>query len=262
MDQPPPLPEQPPEALAPPATSLPARLVNVFAAPGDVFEEVKSRSVSTANWLVPAVVFIVLCWVGGMLLFSQGSINQQLSDIASKAVDKQIEKGKMTDQQAEAARQAADKYGTLGAKISAGVVPVLVAVLSPFWWGLILWLGSKVLRGGTNYMKAVEVAGLANMINVLAVVVETLLKLSLGNFFATPSLMLLVKDFDPQSPTYGLLAVVNVMVFWALAVRSVGLARLTGSSFGKAAVWVFGIWAAYTGLFVGAGFALQAAFNR
>ncbi len=262
MDQPPIPLEPPPEALASPATSLPARLLNVFAAPGDVFEEIKMRPVSTANWLVPALVFVVLCWVGGILIFSQDSIKQQLSDFASKAVEKQIEKTKATGAQADAIRQQGEQAAILITKISAGVVPVLAGMLSPFWWGLIMWLGSKVLKGGTTYMKAVEAAGLANIINVLAAVVETLLKLSLGNFFATPSLALLVKDFDPQNPTVGLLAVVNVMVFWALAVRSVGLARLSGSSFVKAALWVFGIWVAYTGLLAGIGFAARAVFKQ
>ena len=37
------------------------------------------------------------------------------------------------------------------------------------------------------------------------------------------------------------------MTFWLLAVRAMGLARLSGVSFIKAALWVFGIWAAYTG---------------
>jgi VIT1/CCC1 family predicted Fe2+/Mn2+ transporter len=111
-------------------------------------------------------------------------------------------------------------------------------------------------------MKAVEVVGLANMVSVLEVIVKTLLIVGLGNLYATPSLVLLVKDFDPQNTVHSLLAIVNVMTFWLLAVRAVGLARLSGVSFTKAAVWVFGIWAAYTGCFVGLGLLAKAAFSR
>jgi hypothetical protein len=40
------------------------------------------------------------------------------------------------------------------------------------------------------------------------------------------------------------------------------LARLSGASFAKAALWVFGIWAAYTGFLIGLGALAQAAFKR
>ena len=89
-----------------------------------------------------------------------------------------------------------------------------------------------------------------------------LLILGLGNLYASPSLMLLVKDFDPQNTVHGLLAIVNVMTFWLLAVRAVGLARLSGVSFAKAALWVFGIWAAYTGFLTGLGLLVQMAVKR
>ena len=111
-------------------------------------------------------------------------------------------------------------------------------------------------------MKAVEVAGLANMVSVLEVIVKTLLIVGLGNLYAAPSLVLLVQEFDPQNTVHSLLALVNVMTFWLLAVRAVGLARLSGASFGKAAAWVFGIWAAYTGFLVGLGVLAKAAFKR
>src|SRR5208283_4919551 len=113
-----------------------------------------------------------------------------------------------------------------------------------------------------SYMKALEVAGLGNMIGVLGAVLRVLLVIVSGNLFASPSLMLVVKDFDPQNPVHGLLAAVNVMTFWALAVWALGLARLSGASYAKAAAWVFGIWAGLTGLMIGFAFAAQALGNR
>src|SRR5207302_9246459 len=69
------------------------------------------------------------------------------------------------------------------------------------------WLvGTKALKGHFPFSKAVEVAGLANMIGVLEAVVKTLLILVTGNIFASPSLALLVKEFDPQNPVHSLLA--------------------------------------------------------
>ena len=168
MEQQPPILEGQPAMPEPPKTSLMARLLNVFATPGDVFEEVKASPFSVANWLAPALMFILVSWVGAGLILSQDSIKQQLSDLTAKAIEKQIEAKKMPPERAEAARQVGEKYGSIGAKISMVTGPVLAAFISPFWWGLILWLGAKILRGNSSYMKAVEVAGLVNMIGVSA----------------------------------------------------------------------------------------------
>jgi len=254
--------EPSPVPAAVPAMPLGGRLMNVFAAPGDVFGEVKTAAPSVSNWLVPAILFIMLSWLSAGLIFSQPVIRQQMSELSTKAIDRQVEKGKLSSTQAEQARAMAEKVGGIGYKISAVVAPVMAAFILPFWGGLILWLvGSFALKGPFPYMKAVEVAGLANMILVLSVIVKTLLILITGNLFASPGLALVVKNFDPQNSVHSLLAVINVMTLWLLAVRSIGLARLSGTSTGRAAIWVFGIWAILTGAMIGFGAAVRAAFG-
>lgn len=238
-------------------------MLNVFATPGDVFQAVKTSSASTANWLVPAVILLLVSWTAAWLIFSQESITHQLSELTDQAIQKQVERTHMSEQQAEQARAIGEKWAGISSKIGAALAPVFGAFASPFIWGLIVWLvGAKVMKGDFAYMKAVEVVGLANMIGVLEVIVKTLLIVGMGNLYASPSLVLLVKDFDPQNPVHSLLAVVNVMTFWLLAVRSIGLARLSGVSFAKAALWVFGIWAGYTGFLIGLGAIAQAALKQ
>jgi len=243
--------------------SLGGRLLNVFAAPGEAFEAVKASGPSAANWVVPALILIVASCVSGWLIFSQPTIRHQLSEVTDRAVEKQVEQGHMSEQQAEQARAMGEKWADIASKVGAGVTAVNAGFITPFIWGLIVWLvGTRALKGNFSYMKGVEVVGLANMVTLLDVIVRALLIVGLGNLYAAPGLVLLVKDFDPQNPVHSLLAVVNVMTFWLLAVRAVGLAKLSGASFGKAAAWVFGIWAAYTGFFIGLGFLAKAAFKR
>jgi hypothetical protein len=111
-------------------------------------------------------------------------------------------------------------------------------------------------------MKGVEVAGLSGMICVLESIVRPLLIMVMGSLYASPGLALFVTPFNPQNPVHGLLAAVNIMTFWVLAVRAIGLARLSGAGFGKAAAWVFGLWILEIGVLAGFGFAMQATFNR
>jgi hypothetical protein len=262
MEDLPPVLETSPEA-SPPTMSLGARLVNVLATPGEVFEQIKGARGSAANWVVPALLLIAVSWLGAWLVFSQDSIKQQLREITDQAIEKQIQKQHMSDQQAEQARTIGAKFGNIGTIASVVVAPVFAGFVTPFWWGLLLWLiGTKALKGNFSYMKGVEVAGLAGMVAVLDAVVRVLLILILGNLFASPSLALFVKQFDPQNPVHGLLGVVNILTFWALGVRAIGIARFSGVGFGKAAAWVFGVWFVLTGLFTGFGFAMRAIFAR
>ena len=237
--------------------------MNVLVTPSEVFDEVKSAKASVANWLVPAVLLIVIGWIGAGLIFSQPALQQQMNEMAEKNIEKQIQKQHLPPDQAEQARQKGVQFAGLFSKAGAVAAPVFLAILTPIWWGLIIWLvGAKLFKANFHYLKAVEIAGLSNMIGVLGAVVRILLILVTGNIFAAPSLVLLAKDFDPQNPVHGLMGVANVMTLWFLGVAAIGLARLSGTSFMKAAAWVFGIWACYTGLMVGIGFAFQALFAK
>lgn len=238
--------------------SLASRVLNVVAIPGDVFADVKAGPASTANWLVPTLLLILTSWVAAWLIFSQESVKQQIREMTDKALQKQVEQGKLTEAQADQARNVAG----ISAQVGAYAGPVFAAVVSPFFWGLIVWgVGTRKFKGHFPYMKAVEVCGLANVIGILDVAVRTLLVIGLANPLASPSLSLLSQNPDPQSRTYALLGLVNVMTFWVLAVRAIGLARLAEVSFARAAVWVLGAWAAIMTLLFGISFGLQAAFG-
>ena len=246
-----------------PKTSLVARIFNVFATPSEVFDEVRTSLPCSANWVVPALIAVAIGWLATALIFSQESIRHQLSEMTEQAIEKQIAKTKASEQQAQQMRAAAEKFGGIAQKISAYAMAPIMAFASPFIWGSFLWLmGNKALKGQFTYMQAVEVVGLGNMVGVLESVIRTLLIISMGNLFASTSLLLLVKEYNPQNPVHNLLAMVNIMTFWVLGVRSVGLARLSGASFLKSAAWVFGVWAAYTGVFFGFGLAIQAITSR
>jgi hypothetical protein len=246
-----------------PTMSLWGRMLNVFAAPGDVFEEVKTAKISTANWLVPALLLVAVSWVAVAVIYSQPPLQQQLRETIDQAIQKQVERTHMSQQQAEQARATGEKWASVTTKAGASLGPLISAFVTPFFWGVIIWVvGAQVLKARLPYMKAVEVVGLANMISVLDAIVRTLLIVGLGNLYASPSLVLLVKNFDPQNTVHGLLPLANVMTFWLLAVRASALARLASISYVKAAAWVFGIWAGYTGVFVGLGLLARAVFKN
>ena len=100
-----------PSPQAPAQSSLVARLFNVFATPGDVFEEVRAAEPKTLNWLVPILICIAAGWIFVFTIFSQASILQQIREQQAKAFEQQVTAGKMTKAQAEQAEQMMEKMG-------------------------------------------------------------------------------------------------------------------------------------------------------
>jgi hypothetical protein len=244
-------------------TSLASRLMNVFSAPGEVFAEVKSSPNCFQNWLVPALVFLLASWVGAAIMFSQDSVRHQMEEVQEAAMQKQfqkqIEAGKMTQAQVNQVKASAAQFGSIGQIIAAVIVPFFVAGLTPFWGGLIIWLGGFVFGRRLDYMKAVEAAGLPLMILAVGALVKGLLAAAMGNAFVSIGPALLVKNFDPTNMVHTSLIAIDVFAIWALALRAIGLAKLGDISMVKALVWVFGIWITFTGAWFCVGLLLQKA---
>ena len=76
--------------------SLSARLTNIFSNPGDVFGEVVKGPPSTANWLVPALLWCVVGIVSAMIIFSQDAAMQQIREKQERSIEKKLEKAEGT----------------------------------------------------------------------------------------------------------------------------------------------------------------------
>jgi len=246
MDQPP-LVEPPalstPPSL-PPTTSLAARLLNVFATPGEVFAEVAATSKSVANWLVPALIASVVFVTSVVILFSQPMIQQKIREQQQHAMDKNVKAGKMTQAQADEAMAMMEKFSGPGLmKIMGGIGAVVWTFASLFLWAFGLWLlGLWIFKTEISYLKAVEVVSLAGMISVLGEIVTLLLRVNLGNPSSTPSLALAVGEVDPQNPMHLILALLDVFVIWHLVVLAVGFAKLANVPFRRVILVIALIW--------------------
>lgn len=237
--------------------SLAARLMNVFAIPGDVFEEVKATRLTATNWLVPALVAGVVGALMAIVMFSQPSIRQQIREKQEQVLEQKVKAGKLTRQQADQGIEMMEKFtGPAMMSIFGSVGAVVTGFVRVFWWGLVLWLiGRWFLKTRFDYLKAVEVAGLASMITVLGMIVSMLLIVNLGKMFSSLSLALAVSDFDEKNKSHLLLGAVNVFNFWLIGVLGVGLARLAGVPFVRAVLLVLAYWlvASLLLIFIGLG---------
>ncbi len=218
-------------------------MMNVFVAPGDVFAEIKAGCSSTANWLVPVLLSIIVGIASVCVTLSQDNVLYQIRTQQEKVLQKKLQN--MPQQQREETIAMAQKFTTPTLMKLFGS---LGAVTGSFAWlfiiALVVWgLGRCVFKGEFAYMQAVEVCGLAGLIGALGGIVTMLLIVIMGNVAMNPGPILLVQEVDATNKTHQMLAVVNVMTLWYVGVLAVGLARLSGASFLKAALCLFSLWA-------------------
>jgi hypothetical protein len=236
-----------------------ARMMNVFAVPGEVFEDVKRSPNAPASWLVPILVACLVGVITAVILFSQPAILQEMREMRAKAMQQQVEKGKMTQQQADQVMAAVDKFTSpTFMKISGAVGAMAVSFVRVFWWAFALWLMSLLfIRVRVPFLKALEVTGLASLIGTLGMVVTLLLQINLGRSTATPSLALAVSDFDPGNKLHMVMGALNLVQVWMVLVMGLGLARLSGVPFVRASLLVIAFYFLQTSALVlmGAGMA-------
>lgn len=221
------------------------RFMNVFAAPGDAFDDIKTRPISHANWAIPLALVCLASIVHVIVMFSQPAIVQQVLDQQEATFQKQVDAGKMTEEQKDKTIERVQQFmkpSVLTIMGSCGAVLASTVILFGISFGLWL-LGRWVFTPPFAYLKALEVAGLASLITALGTLVSMLLTVITGKMGASLSPALLVSDFDPTNKTHACLGALNAFSIWYFAVLSIGLSRISNRSFIKAASWVFLIWA-------------------
>jgi hypothetical protein len=241
---PPPLPQEP-QPPPPCASSLAARLFNVFATPGDVFEEVAASAPCHANWLTPVFLVCLAGLVSVFVIFSQETIIQQLRAQQEQALEKKLQH--LPKEQREQAKATIEKFTSPALLKGFGAAG---AVVGSFAWvlatALFVWLAGRfVFKADFPFLKSIEVCGLASMIGLLGVIVGTLLIVGKGQMMASLSPALLISDFTPANPVHQSLAACNVITFWHIAVLAIGLAKLSRASVIKTLPCLFIPWAIF-----------------
>jgi len=239
MDAPPLIKEGHPPTPELPRMSLAAKLLNVFAVPGEVFNDVKSTPRMVSNWLVPVVLGALVGAVWAVLQLSQPAFQKQFQDWQHKFIDQAEKARKLTPQEQHIVEKMT---GPTMVRICGATGAVAGSLIGVLWWGFILWfIARRMLKAPVGFGKALEVAGLAMMIDVLCGLVAVLLIVNLDKVGTTSNLTLLVKDVDAVRKGH-FSTVAAIFTFWVLGVRSIGLAKLADVPYFRAAWFVISVW--------------------
>ena len=227
------------------------KLVGVFASPSELFDNVRQTPPTSSNWVVPTLILVVVGVIMAYLMTSNPVLSDQMKRMASeqmeKGLQKQIAAGKMTQEQANQARDQMAGMGQTGTMIFSYASAIIGPFFALFLGGLVFCLlGKGVMMATVPYMKVVEVVGLTFFIATIESVVTTILAIGMSSMFASPSLALFISDFSLENKMHLLAASVNVFTFWTLAVTGIGLARLFQKDTPKVLVLIFALWVLWT----------------
>jgi uncharacterized membrane protein YuzA (DUF378 family) len=233
--------------------SFTEKLVNIFASPGELYENVRDTGATKSNWLIPASLLIIASILMTQLMLSNASLVDQLDRTMRQAMEKSIEGRNLPPEQMERARQQIDtmyeatKPGSTWFTVLSVIGPLIWTLVMLFGLGLVYWLiGKSAMSATAPYMKVVEVVGLTLFIGTLEVIVTTLLMYALDSIHASPGLGLFVKDFDVTNKVHLALSKVNIFTLWGLVVTGVGLSKLFRRDLPKVLVLVFALWILYS----------------
>jgi hypothetical protein len=231
--------------------SFTERLTNIFAAPSELFDNVRNSASTPSNWVVPLIIFILIAFGMSQLTIRNPSLASQLKDQISQQAEKRfqeaIKNGKMTAEQADQARDQMEKFTDPASPwmtITTAGSLVIVIPIGLFLVCLVYWLlGRTVMKATTPYMKVVEVVGLTFFIGCLESIVTTIMAIGFDKLHAGPNLALFVLDsFSIDNKIHLLLSKINLFTIWDLSVVSIGLSRLFMKDLSKVLVLVFALW--------------------
>ncbi len=235
-----------PEVAAVKPLTVTDKLVNVYAAPGELYENVRQTPPTHSSWVVPLTLVILVTILMTFIVQTNPSLTQQYKDIVQKQMEKVVEQGNITQEQADQQLESFGPGSTFFA-IASLVGPILFWVARLFALALVFWLlGRSVMSARAPFMKVVEVVGLTYFISILAAIATTALMFVTDSITATPSLGLTVSPFDIENKVHLALAALNVFTIWVLVVISIGLAKLFQRDFLKVLVLVFALWVIWT----------------
>jgi hypothetical protein len=226
-------------------------MAGVITEPGETYEAVTAAK-NTNYWLTPMLIVVVSGLIAAFLFMSNAelieSVMRKERVKLQEQMDKQVQDGKMTREQADKSIEQAEKFmnpsspffmvlGYGGALIGPFVI---LFVLS-----LLYMVFLKMLKAEFEFTSILNVVGLAMIISAIGTILSTVLSVVMGEV-ATISPGLLISEDSAGPFMHKFISSFDVFTIWFYMVVAIGLSKIGRTSVMKPAVFVFGIWLLWT----------------
>jgi hypothetical protein len=249
-----PIVEEAPEAVEP--LSVTDKFIGVLTEPAPTFENVAKAGPRTSDWLIPLIALIIIILAGTMLKFSNQAFLDDMRVKASEQIDKQVQSGRISQQDADQAKANMEQMGGGMQKIFSiiGIViftPIMILVLALIYWLIVRFIA----KGKATYSLILSTLGLLLYFGVIDQILTIILMMVTGNYFANLSPAIFMKP-DIASPVFKLMLNINPISIWSYYVMGIALHKVASISRTKGMLIAFVPWILYiiVGAFLNLGF--------
>lgn len=217
------------------------KLTGIFVSPSEVFENIVKSRFTVIDWLLPIVILVVVSISSNLLKFSNETIRESFVVFQEQGIDKLVEEGRMSEEQAEIAKERIREFGGVQQIFSS--IGILVGVPITFLFIALVYflLGKLFLKGDVEFMTIFSIYSLSSLITSVGVIVSTILSFLTGSFFASTSPAIFMDISSGKA--YILASKFEIFSLWQLFVFAIGMAKAFNRSNTSSFIIVFGAWA-------------------
>lgn len=248
-------PEVPSEEIIEPEVqediTLSDAIIGVLTEPGTTFEAVKVSGKKN-YWIIPILLSIIFYIASSMIAMKDSDLSSEIKmkqkTAANERLDKAVKDGKMSREEADAQREKIDKFMD-----QTGPLFYVFAILGPVFAGFIflfvrggVFMGLfKIFKGTASFGNILSVLGLASIIEIIQIIVDTVLAILRGKLMSNIGPGLLV---TPESVGENMFKFINhfdVLAIWYLVILGIGFAKVSNLKTSVTMPAVFGVWLIY-----------------
>ena len=187
------------------------RMIRLFYAPKETFESL-ARKRSAADWLVPAILNVVVATIAAVLIlpftteFNLEAMQQRMQGISDEE------------------RKIVEQYRTQGVmQASTLIVTPIVLFIFIFLFAALCLLVGKLLGGLLSYGQVLTIVVYAGLIGIPQHIVKTLLILTTKTPIVQIGLGMFLPEEALRSFSGHLLSLIDPFVVWSVVITGLGL---------------------------------------
>lgn len=229
-------------------------MTGILSEPGDTYEAVKI-STKRSYWVWPTIIFIVITLVSTFLVMRDDELYSDIKTKQTQAMkerfEEQVKAGKMSQEQMNETMDKMDKGFNRSSPffiISTTIGPAISILLILFLKGLVIWLIFKALKGSASYMLMICVLGLANIIQAMQSIIDTVLAIVMGRLQANLGPALIFTAESIGDSMYKFVSHFDLFNIWYLIVIGIGIAKVSNLKSSVSIPVIFAVWLVWVAL--------------
>jgi len=202
-----------------------------FTSPGLTYEVIETAPKKN-YWLISIIICVVLGLISTFIFLNDTELVDKVMDKQKQkmyeSMDERVKSGKMSKEEADIAIEQAEKFMNpkgLFFQISAYGGTVITTFLTMLVYSLIGLIIIKIFKGNFAYINLLNVISLSMIISAAGDLINVFVSVMLSDL-SSVSLGLALRSLDIPENINSVLTGLSVFKIWAIAVMSIGIAKV------------------------------------